>query len=106
MENGEIPENANERKFFPLLFIPPNLAIFKDHWLLFVELLLKFLFFTLLCDIQIALVPKQILLENLTLAKDALIKKFVLLLLKALTQVLSLSLARALISLFFFSILT
>lgn len=61
-------------------------------WLLIWESLKKseFLFFFFLCGgiIQIALVPNQSLQDNLTPARVAPIKKFVLLHLKALTQVL------------------
>jgi len=65
-------------------------------WLLIWESLKKseflFLFFLCVGNIQIALVPNQSLQDNLTPAKVAPIKKFVLLRLKALTQVLSPSL--------------
>jgi hypothetical protein len=82
------------RLFFPLYFhLPKSLAL----------LILNFHFVSWLntINIQIALVPNQSPLENLTPAKVALIKKLVLLPPKALTQVQTLPLSFLPISLLF-----
>ena len=92
MADGDIPEDANERKIFPLqnffffisLNFPKSLGFVK--WgSLKIPFLILFVF--VFCLIQIALVLNQSPQENLTLAQVVLTKKLVLLPPKALTQV-------------------
>jgi len=93
MENGDIPEDANERMNI-LIIMCLNFAMF-----LYIRLTLILVFFVF-WHLQIAQVLSLILLENLMHVKVAQISKFVPLLLKDLTLVGTLHLYLMLLCLF------
>ena len=91
MENGEIPEDANESNEIPVLFV----RLLRRWWIIYLisSVLFCIIFWLMLSlwgvfGFQIAQVLNRSRQGNQTLAKDVPTNQFVLLLLKALIQVL------------------